>query len=240
MPGPGDIAHSLEDWEQAGAAGAVAALQLARLADEATLFTALGDDELGRRSRDGARGPRCRVHAATVAAAAALGVHPRRRRQASGRSRPSGRSSGRAVTTTRCPWHELGDADAVFFVAGDEDALAQARRARVLTATSRELDVLRRGGIELDALSGAGRTRPSAITRRPRPAAALVVSTAGVARRLVATGRAVLGGDAARRRSRTPTAPATASRPVSRTRSAAAQRPARRDRLRGALRRRRR
>ena len=51
MPGPGEIAHSTEDWEQAGGGGGVAAIQLALLADEAHLFTALGDDELGRRSR---------------------------------------------------------------------------------------------------------------------------------------------------------------------------------------------
>ena len=79
MPGPGDIAHSIEDWEQAGGGGAVAALQLARLAREAMLFTALGDDELGRRSREELELRGVRVHAATVARAAALGVHPRRR-----------------------------------------------------------------------------------------------------------------------------------------------------------------
>ena len=51
VPDTGDIAHSLEDWEQAGGGGGVAAVQLALLADEAHLFTALGGDELGRRSR---------------------------------------------------------------------------------------------------------------------------------------------------------------------------------------------
>src|SRR5262249_58214835 len=52
MPGAGEIAHSIEGWEQAGGGGGVAAIQLARLAGEAMLFTALGDDELGRRSRE--------------------------------------------------------------------------------------------------------------------------------------------------------------------------------------------
>src|SRR6478752_3657425 len=51
LPGPGEIAHSTEDWEQAGGGGGVAAIQLALLADQAHLFTALGDDELGRRSK---------------------------------------------------------------------------------------------------------------------------------------------------------------------------------------------
>jgi ribokinase len=50
IPGAGEISHSFDQWEQAGGAGAVAAVQLALLADEATLFTVLGDDDLGRRA----------------------------------------------------------------------------------------------------------------------------------------------------------------------------------------------
>ena len=56
IPATGEIAHSTEDWEEVGGGGAVAAIQLAQLAGEATLFTALGDDELGRRSLRGTRG----------------------------------------------------------------------------------------------------------------------------------------------------------------------------------------
>ena len=52
VPGPGEIAHSTEDWEQAGGGGGVAAIQLAQLAGQAALYTVLGDDELGRRSRE--------------------------------------------------------------------------------------------------------------------------------------------------------------------------------------------
>ena len=42
---PGEIVHSTEEWEQAGGGGGVAAIQLALLADEAHLFTVLGDDD---------------------------------------------------------------------------------------------------------------------------------------------------------------------------------------------------
>jgi len=52
VPAAGEIAHSFEDWEEAGGGGAVAAVQLSLLADETHLFTALGNDELGRRSRE--------------------------------------------------------------------------------------------------------------------------------------------------------------------------------------------
>src|SRR5207249_11755272 len=51
VPLPGQIVHALETWEEPGGAGAVAAAQLARLAGSCSLFTALGSDELGRRSR---------------------------------------------------------------------------------------------------------------------------------------------------------------------------------------------
>ena len=52
LPTAGEIAHSSDDWEQVGGGGGVAAIQLALLAEEASLFTVLGDDELGVRARD--------------------------------------------------------------------------------------------------------------------------------------------------------------------------------------------
>ena len=42
VPASGEIAHSSDAWEEAGGGGGVAALQLALLADESHLFTALG------------------------------------------------------------------------------------------------------------------------------------------------------------------------------------------------------
>jgi ribokinase len=70
--------------------------------------------------------------------------------------------------------------DAVLFVAGDVDALVLARRARVLTGVTRELDVLRRASVQLDALVGSGedeaeRFRPGDI----EPPPTLVVTTSG-------------------------------------------------------------
>ena len=87
--------------------------------------------------------------------------------------RPSG-SDG------RLPWEELARTDGAYFVSGDEAALRAARRARVLVATSRELDTLRVGEVELDALVGSGedpgeRFGPGELEPRPR----LVVTTAG-------------------------------------------------------------
>jgi ribokinase len=179
IPDAGEIAHSFDQWEQAGGAGAVAAVQLALLADEASLFTALGDDDLGRRARNELEGRGVVVRS---------GGDGRPQRWAFTQIDDGGE---RTITTVgpklaprghddRLPWHELAEMDAVFFVAGDADALLHARRARVLTATPRELDVLRRGGVELDALVGSGEDRaeqyrPGDLDPEPR----LVVTTSG-------------------------------------------------------------
>lgn len=179
VPGPGEIAHSTEDWEQAGGGGGVAAIQLAQLAGQAALYTVLGDDELGRRSREELEERGVRVHAAVARKPtrwALTQVDERGERTITTvgeKLRPRGHDD-------LLPWHELAGADAVFFGSGDVDALRWARRARILAATARELDTLRRGAVPLDALIGsandeAERYRPGDLD----PAPELVVSTSG-------------------------------------------------------------
>jgi ribokinase len=179
VPRPGEIVHALETWEEAAGGGAVAAVQLARLAGTATLFTSLGDDELGRLSR-----AQLTDHGVTVRAM--VDASPQRRAfcyvDTDGertitvlgeKLRPSGGDS-------RLPWHELAAADAVYFVSGDADALRAARGARLLVATSRELPTLRNAGVRLDVLVGSGedegeRFHPGDLEPLPE----LVVTTAG-------------------------------------------------------------
>jgi ribokinase len=154
MPAVGDIVHATDVWAEAAGGGAVAAVQLARLAGEATLFTVLGNDELGRRARK-------QLTAQGVTVRAVVAREPQRRAftlvdETGERTivvlgpklRPSGEEG-------RLPWEELRGADAVFFVSGDVAALRAARHARVLVATSRELATLRDGQVELDALVGS-------------------------------------------------------------------------------------
>ena len=52
VPAPGEIVQALETWEEPAGGGAVAAVQLANLGGSCLLFTALADDDLGRRSRE--------------------------------------------------------------------------------------------------------------------------------------------------------------------------------------------
>lgn len=179
VPAAGEIVHAGEAWEEAAGGGAVAAVELARLAGTATLFTALGDDELGRRARgqleaagvtvhthapgESQRRALCFVDAAAERTIAVLGR----------KLRPSGRDE-------TLPWEELARADAVYFVSGDAEAFRHARHARVLVATARELPTLRTAGVELDALVGSGDDdgeRYHAGDLEPAPR--LVVSTSG-------------------------------------------------------------
>jgi ribokinase len=179
VPAPGDIVHALETWEEAAGGGAVAAVQLAKLAGSAALFTSLGSDELGRRAR-------AQLTEQGVTVRALPDPSPQRRAvcfvDADGertitvlgdKLRPSG-------SDTRLPWHELAGVDGVFFASGDVEALRRAREARVLVATARELATLRAGDVELDALVGSGEDeselyRPGDLEPAPR----LVVTTAG-------------------------------------------------------------
>ena len=52
VPSPGEIVHATEWWEEVGGGGAVAAVQLAKLAGGVEFFTALAEDERGRRSQE--------------------------------------------------------------------------------------------------------------------------------------------------------------------------------------------
>jgi ribokinase len=179
VPRPGEIVHALEVWEEAAGGGAVAAVQLANLAGSARLFTSLGSDELGRRSRT-----QLEAHGVTVHASTAKGPQRRAFTYVDGdgertitvlgeKLRPGGDDGAQ-------PWEELARMDGVYFVSGDAEALRQARRARVLVATSRELPTIARAGVEVDVLVGSGEDegelyRPGDLDPPPK----IVVTTAG-------------------------------------------------------------
>jgi ribokinase len=67
LPSPGEIVHAREAWEGAGGGGAVAAVQLVRLAGEGVFLSALGDDPLAARGRRSGSGRvACRAAAARL------------------------------------------------------------------------------------------------------------------------------------------------------------------------------
>jgi len=178
VPAAGEVIHARDPFEEPAGGGAVAAVQLARLAGAAVLVTALGEDALGRCS---------------VARLRELGVHV----WAAPRSAPTRSAvtlvddAGERTITTfgarlepagadgEVPWSELAQMDAVYFTAGDVDALRAARAARVLVASPRALHALGHG-VPLDALvlsdDDAAERREAA---RTQDDAQLVVLTEG-------------------------------------------------------------
>jgi ribokinase len=177
VPRAGEIVDALDAWEEVGGGGAVAAVQLAKLAGRADFFTALGDDELGRRS---------------VAELARHGVRPHVAWRPPPQRRAftfTDRDGERTITVIGerlvpfgpdpLPWGELSGADAVYFTGGDAAALRAARAARVLVATPRAREALS-AGVALDALiMSESDTGERVAEAEIEPAPRLVVSTAG-------------------------------------------------------------
>jgi ribokinase len=178
VPRAGEIVHARERLEFPGGGGGVVAVQLARLAGGCVLFTALGDDEVGRRARGELSALGVRVEAAFRPEPQRRGfvhvddAHERTITVIGDRMGPS--------ADDPLPWDELDGSDGVYFTAGDDGALRMARRAGILVATSRVFDQLVRTGVALDALVGSARDRgepyaPGMIDPEPR----LVVRTEG-------------------------------------------------------------
>jgi ribokinase len=178
VPRAGEVVHAREPFEEPAGGGAVAAVQLARLAGSATLLTALGDDELARRSI--ARLQELGVEASSTPATTATrraatlvdGAGERTIITYGPRLEPAGGDGD-------LPWEALREMDAVYFTAGDLAALRAARAARVLLASPRAGEVLGHD-VELDALVLSGEDE---IERREAERvgaqARLVVSTDG-------------------------------------------------------------
>src|SRR5215210_6787182 len=180
VPTPGEIVHAAATFEEPGGGGAVAAVQLRKLAGEAEFFTAFGDDETGHRTDAELREHGVSVHGC-------FRDEPQRRAfvhlDSAGertitvlgpRLGPSGADD--------LPWELLDDTDAVYLTAGDVEAVRHARRARTLVATPRGLDTLAEAHVPLDALVSSGRDpgeryRPGDIDPAPR----VVVRTLGAA-----------------------------------------------------------
>jgi ribokinase len=178
VPAPGEIVHASEWWEDAGGGGAVAAVQLVKLAGACDFFTALADDDRGRRSRR-----RLEELGVTVFAGPREGVQRRGFVHLDGDSERTITVLGERIVPhgdDDLPWERLDGVDAVYFTGGDEDALGQARRARRLVATPRAYDTLRSAGIRLDALvRSANDPGEQQAEQDLDPEPRLVVSTAG-------------------------------------------------------------
>ena len=180
LPEPGRISRSLRCIEEPAGAGAVVAVQLARLTGERIpFFTALGNDAIGHRSVSRLRDLGVDAHVAWRDCASRRGISL------------ATEGGDRAITvigerltpsaSDSLPWDLLSHCDGAFVSASDVQGLRLARQARVLTATPRlRQPLLQEADVELDALIGSGldpdeQLDLSELTTTPR----LVVRTCG-------------------------------------------------------------
>jgi ribokinase len=180
MPRAGQVVHAGDCFTAPGGGGAVAAVQLRKLAGEVVFFTALGKDDIAAALRAEL------THAHGVTVHAARRDRPHRR----GFTHLDARTGERTITilgdrifptgADPLPWDELENADGVYLTAGDAGAVRLARRARVLVATVRAIDALADAQVEIDALvcSAADDTERTDLARLD-PAPRLVVVTDG-------------------------------------------------------------
>jgi ribokinase len=172
VPVAGEIVTARDHFGLAAGGGAVAAVQLRKLAGTARFLTALGDDELGERSAAELREQhRVKLHAA----------------------RRAGRAQRRAFThldaaaertitvlgerlvphgSDPLPWDELARLDGVYFTGGDAAAARAARTVRVLVASARAHEPLLEAGVTVDALVASAtdeKERAGAAALQPPP-----------------------------------------------------------------------
>jgi ribokinase len=178
VPAAGEIVHAHDSFEEPAGGGAVAAVQLARLAGGATFLTALGDDELARRTR-------ARLAELGVTVRDATRECPTRRGltflDAQG-ERTIITIGERLAPRGRDPldWAALERADGVYLTAADGEALHAARAAGVLVASPRAGRVLHEEGVRLDALVYSDRDEfETAFARALDPPPTLLVATHG-------------------------------------------------------------
>lgn len=178
LPRQGEILHATEWWEDVGGGGAVAAVQLAKLAGGAEFYTALAGDAHGRRSRE-----RLEELGVTVHAAPRNGLHRRGFTFLDPDHERTITILGERIVPRGdddLPWERLDEADGVYFTGGDVGALVHARRARSLVATPRAYNTLKAAQVDLDALvrsaTDAGEQQAEEALD---PAPDIVVSTAG-------------------------------------------------------------
>jgi RpiB/LacA/LacB family sugar-phosphate isomerase len=143
FPARGEVVEATSVTELAAGSGAIAALQLSKLAGEVTFFTRLTDDERGHEARLELERQCVRVeavHEGSELRRAFVFVDDTSERTITvyGEKRiPLG--------TDPLPWSEFAHFDGVCFFCGDSLALGAARRAPILVATARWLRSQARG-----------------------------------------------------------------------------------------------
>lgn len=178
VPVSGEIVHARETFCEPAGGGAVAAVQLRKLAGAVRFLTALGDDGAAAQVARRLRELGVELHA---------GARPAPQRRTFTYLDDAGERTitvlGERIVpraSDPLPWDALGQLDAIYLTGGDAAAVRAARAARVLVATPRAMEALAASGVQLDVLVRSAadpgeRWAPGMIEPAPRH----VVSTRG-------------------------------------------------------------
>ncbi len=178
VPLAGEIVHASEVFSVPGGGGAVAAVQLRRLAGAVDFLTALGTGPDAERA-----GAELRALGVTVHAGARPGPQRRTFTFLDDDAERTITVLGERIVPLRSdalPWESLGSFDAIYLTGGDADAVRAARATRVLVATPRALTALAESRVTLDVLVGSAHDpgevcEPGTLSPEPR----VVVRTSG-------------------------------------------------------------
>jgi ribokinase len=153
VPRPGEIIHASATFAEPGGGGAVAAVQLRRLAGEALFLTALGEGADAQMAE-----AQLRELGVTVHAGSRKGPQRRTFTFLDDDAERTITVLGERIVPHAAdplPWDALGELDAIYLTGGDAGAVRAARAARVLVATPRAIDALAGSGVRLDVLVGS-------------------------------------------------------------------------------------
>ena len=154
VPVAGEIVHASDVFAVPGGGGAVAAVQLRRLAGSALFLTALGAGPDAERAGSELRD----AYGVTVLAGRRPGPQRRTFTFLDDDGERTITVLGERIIPARAdplPWESLGELDAIYLTGGDADAVRAARAARVLVATPRAMAALAQSGVRLDVLVGS-------------------------------------------------------------------------------------
>jgi len=150
VPLAGEIVHARETFSEPAGGGAVAAVQLRKLAGAARFLTALGSDDTA-------------AHVVRRLEELGVELHGARRVAPQRRTFTFLDDVGERTITVLgerivpwssdpLPWDELAGFDGIYLTGGDSAAVRAARAARVLVATPRAMQALAASGVRLDVL----------------------------------------------------------------------------------------
>jgi ribokinase len=154
VPLAGEIVHASDVFAVPGGGGAVAAVQLRRLAGSALFLTALGTGPDAERAGAELR----ELYGVTVVAGERPGPQRRTFTYLDDDGERTITVLGERIVPARSdplPWESLRELDAIYLTGGDADAVRAARAARVLVATPRAMAALAQSGVRLDVLVGS-------------------------------------------------------------------------------------